>query len=251
MYRIFLVSIILFSNAVASAQLRNMIKQGSNNLFGSKKTTEISSSPILENAHILPFFGEVARSADQIKEDETFLSVCKKNFKSKDEASLFFSTRGWEYLAEGLQDTAIHRFNLAWMLDKENVESYWGLGVIAYQRENHTDAIRFMEKGRQVDPSNVTLLVDLATIRINSFLKFQEVENLKKAGELLEKAIKIAPDFAEAYQKWSLLAFQEGKFDQAWMYFHKSYSLQPDSVDQNFLSELINKQADPKGLFKK
>jgi tetratricopeptide (TPR) repeat protein len=250
MPRIFLLFTVCILNLSASAQFKNMLKQATVGRSNSKNNTSLNA-PILENAHILPFFGEAVRSPEQIKEDELFVNSCKKNFKNKAEASEFFSTRAWDYLAEGQQDTAIHRFNLAWLLDKENVESYWGLGVIAYQRENHHDAIRFMEKGRQMSPSNVTLLVDLATVRIKCFLLNHEVENLKKASELLEKATKIAPDFADAYQKWSLLAFQEGKFDQAWMFFHKSYSLEPGSVDQNFLTELLTKQADPKGLFKK
>ncbi len=250
MFRIFLLFSVLVLNQTASAQFKNMLKQNSVGRSSSKNST-VLNAPILENAHILPFFGEAVRSPEQIREDEFFLNSCKKNFKNKSEASQFFSTRAWDYLAEGLQDTAIHRFNLAWLLNKENVETYWGLGVISYQRENFKDAIRFMEKGRQIEPSNVTLLVDLATVRIKSFLQNNEVENLKKAAELLEKATKIAPDFADAYQKWSLLAFQEGKFDQAWMFFHKSYSLEPSSVDQNFLTELLTKQADPKGFFKK
>ena len=249
MKRISFLSMILLMNLQVSAQFKNMLRRESNGPNSISTLTEPQIS--IQNTHLLPFFGEINRTPEQATEDEAFVATCKKNFKNKQEASEFFAARAWEYLGEGHADTAMYRFNLAWLLDKGNVEPYWGLGVIAYQHDNHKDAIRFMEKGRQINPSNVTLMVDLATIRIKCFMKDANSEHLKKANELLEKAVKIAPDFAEAYQKWSLAAFQEGKFDKAWAYFHKSFILEPDSIDQNFLFELIGKQADPKGVFKK
>ena len=35
---------------------------------------------------------------------------------------------GWKYYYEGDLDTAIKRFNQAWMFDRESVDAFWGFG---------------------------------------------------------------------------------------------------------------------------
>jgi tetratricopeptide (TPR) repeat protein len=250
MKQLFLIISVAITSVNAHCQGKSQFKNGNVKPYGERKSTA-QPQVILENPHLHPFFGEIPRTEEQIKQDEAFVADCKKNFKSKAEASQFFASRAWDYLATSQMDTAVHRFNLAWLLNDDNVEVYWGLGVVSYQKGNLVDAIRFMEKGRRIDPSNVTLLVDLATVRLKCFMNDAQTAHLKEANELLEKATKLSPDFAEAYQKWSLTAFQEGKFDQAWIFFHKSYTLEPESIDQNFLTELLGKQPDPKGVFKK
>ncbi|WP_229254326.1 type IV pilus biogenesis/stability protein PilW [Dyadobacter sp. NIV53] len=114
----------------------------------SSDTNVASKRPLeLKERRVLPLFGELSKTSVQIDEEIRFLSECDKSFSSRTEASSFFTARAWEYLQEGALDTACYRFNLANLLNDKNVEAYWGLGVVSYQRENWTDAKRMLSKG--------------------------------------------------------------------------------------------------------
>jgi hypothetical protein len=46
---------------------------------------------------------------------------------------------GWRYYYQGDLDTAIKRFNQAWMFDRRNPEAYWGFGLIMGRRAAEGD----------------------------------------------------------------------------------------------------------------
>ena len=201
---------------------------------------------------VCPLFGEVTKSECQKAIDKDFLEMCDKNFKTRDEASSFFSARAWEYLAEGEKDTATYRFNLAWLLDSTQTDSYWGLGVIEYQKEHYPAAIKLMQTGLAMsETDNITLMVDLATVYIKCFTIDQNPEDMAKSFDLLDKAIAIQPQYANAYMQMALAKLINGKIDDAWINFHKGYELDPESASPDILHELLSQKDDPEQLFRK
>ncbi|MEJ7662839.1 MAG: hypothetical protein WKG07_26420 [Hymenobacter sp.] len=62
------------------------------------------------------------------------LADVDRSFASRPEASKFFSRKGFEYLNGNQPDTAVVRFNLAWVLDPANPEPYQGLAVVMSRR---------------------------------------------------------------------------------------------------------------------
>lgn len=204
------------------------------------------------NIHLLPLFGEFEKTDAQKAVDIEFLKACDANFKTRSEASEFFATRAWEYLGEGEKDTATYRFNLAYLLDDENSDVYWGLGVIAYQNEKYAQAIDLMNRGLEIeDDDNVTLIVDLSTVYIKCFTVDAEKENLKKAFELLTKALIKQPESANALMQLSLAKLLNEEIDEAWERFHQGYELDPDNASIEILEALLAKKDDPRGVFKK
>ena len=202
------------------------------------------------NIHLLPLFGEFEKTDAQKAVDTEFLKACDLNFKTRSEASQFFAARAWEYLGEGERDTAMYRFNLAYLLDDENSDAYWGLGVIAYQNEKYVQAIDLMNRGLEIE-DNVTLIVDLSTVYIKSFTVDAEKEDLKKAFELLTKALTKQPDSANALMQLSLAKLLNEEIDEAWERFHQGYELDPDNASIEILEGLLAKKDDPRGVFKK
>ncbi len=204
------------------------------------------------NIHLLPLFGEFEKTDAQKTVDAEFLKACDLNFKTRSEASEFFATRAWEYLGEGEKDTATYRFNLAYLLDDENSDVYWGLGVIAYQNEKYAQAIDLMNRGLEIDDDdNVTLIVDLSTVYIKCFTVDAEKEDLKKAFELLTKALTKQPESANALMQLSLAKLLNEEIDEAWERFHQGYELDPDNASIEILEALLSKKDDPRGIFKK
>lgn len=208
-------------------------------------------APASIKIHLLPLFGNYEKTEELKRIDNEFLAACDKSFKTRSEASDFFAQRAWEYLAEGEKDTATYRFNLAYLLDDENVDVYWGLGVIEFQKGNTRDAIVLMKQGLQMaDNQNATLMVDLATIYIQCYTNEKKTDDLAKAFDLLDEAIRQEPQLGNAYMQLALAELINEQPDKAWEAFHKGYELDPDNAKIEILQALLAKKEDPKGIFK-
>lgn len=179
------------------------------------------------------------------------LTECQNSFKTPAEASTFFSKMGWNYLAEGDRKEARKRFDWAYLLDEKNVDAFWGLGVMTFQEERFEESTLFMERGLDVDKNtNVTLMVDLATVYIKLFTETEQPKHLARAFELTEKAIEIHPTYVNAYMQKGLAELINGKVDNAWISFHKGYEISPKETDIHLLTNLLAQKPDPKGIFK-
>ena len=198
----------------------------------------------------LPLFGERPKTAAQIDAEVHFLNDCDQNFASRHEASDFFSARGWDYISSGQLDTAAHRFNLSWLLNDRNADAYWGLGVVCYQKNQLSDAIRMLKRGLAVSDSNTVLMTDLAALQIKSYQLKPDPAELTDAEKHLQRAVTISPGSADSYQKLSLVSYLKGDFARAWDYFHQARTLNLAVLDLSYLNELLVKSPDPKGIFK-
>lgn len=198
----------------------------------------------------LPLFGERPKTAAQIGEEIHFLNDCDRNFATRAEASDFFADRGWDYVANGQLDTAAYRFNLSWLLNDRNPDAYWGLGVVSYQKNNLSDAIRMLKKGAAISDTNTVLLADLATLQIKQCQAKPDPVMLGEAETNLLHVIAHSPDVATNYQMLSLVNYMKADYDKAWDYFHQAYKLDLSVLDLAFMNDLLAKRPDPKGVFK-
>lgn len=214
----------------------------------STKKTVVTERVI--DARILPLFGERSKSPSQIEDEIHFLNDCDQNFTTREEASQFFASRGWEYIAEAQLDTAAYRFNLAYILNDKNPDVYWGLGVVSYQRNQLTDAVRMLKRGVALSDTNAVMMTDLATVELEQYQAKSDTASLEDAREHLQKALFLRPDHATAYSKLSIASYLQADYRSAWMYLHKAYKLEISSLDLTYLQELLAKQPDPLGVFK-
>jgi lipopolysaccharide biosynthesis regulator YciM len=213
-------------------------------------TAPISTGPP-QHLHILPLFGEYTKTPQQKQQDERFFVSCDKAFGSRQEAAKFFAERGWEYLAEGEQDTAIYRFNLAYLLNPQNTDAYWGLGVVTFQQGKFDESARLLNRGLLLDPKNPILMVDVATVQINCFKEKRHCEDLEGAIGLLQKAVSLDSTNANTFLKLAVAEYHNQNFDGAWSALHRCRLLDLSMVDSDFLQELLSRREDPLGLFKK
>lgn len=199
------------------------------------------------NWNTVPFFGEQPRTPEQ----EKFLASCDANFENRPAASQFFAQRAWEYVQEGRLDTATYRFNLAHLLDPKNVDTYWGLGVIQFNKGNTTGAIVLLNRGLRVDSTNTALMTDLATIHLGRFQKDStQARDLARAESLLNVAVEIDTANAGAFQKLAVVDYHRERYDDAWQHLHRSRALGLTNLDFGFLGQLMARKEDPLGVFK-
>lgn len=199
---------------------------------------------------VLPMFGNKPKTEAQQKKDERFLTSCDKSFLNRQEASSFFMERGWEYYNEGQVDTAMYRFNLAWLLNPNNVDPYWAFGLISASKGNNAESITYYEKALALEPKNSMLLSDMASSYLALYREKKKKKNLKKANQLLNEALTAEPQNAYALYNLSLAKYYEKKYPEAWDNLHKARKLNMSVVDYAYISELVEKMPDPEGFFR-
>jgi len=211
------------------------------------------TAPAGTDINYLPMFGNYEKTETQLVNDELFLSECDREFSSRKEAGDFFNKMAWQYLSEGDKGTATYRFNLAWLLNPENIDVFWGLGVIEFQNGNYSNAIDLMNKGLALsDGKNYVFMTDLATVYIKKALSNpHSIIESTKAKELLNNAVKIQPQYTPAFVQLTVVNLLENNLDAAWENFHKAYELNPAELSREVLAELLSRKEDPKGIFKK
>jgi tetratricopeptide (TPR) repeat protein len=204
----------------------------------------------LAERRVLPLFGEQRKTSEQIEEEIRFLSECDKNFTSRGEASTFFAARAWEYVQEGQLDTAAYRFNLAYLLNEKNVDAFWGLGVVCYQKNMLDDAERMMRRGVEVAPENVPLMVDLSTIELRHYNENKEPQDLEESYQLLKQAAILDTTYAQTFYNLALAEYYRADYPKAWDALHIGRKLNFQLVDFQFVELLRAQLADPEGFFK-
>ncbi|NDK56384.1 tetratricopeptide repeat protein [Pontibacter fetidus] len=203
-----------------------------------------------QDPKVLPMFGKTAKTEEQQLRDQKFLSSCDANFTTRKEASNFFMDRGWEYLNEGQTDTAMYRFNLAWLLNPDNSDTYWAFGLVTVAKGNPAEAVGYYEKALALNPKSSLLYSDLGTCYVSLYEQKPKKKTLKQASTYLEKAIATDATNAFAYFTMSKVNYFNCDYSQAWTYLHKGRELNMAAVDYSFLLQLSEKMPDPQGFFK-
>ncbi len=205
---------------------------------------------LAKEAKYLPLYGQKALSQKDQTDLTQFVESCDASFGSRKEASDFFVERAWEYVGAGKLDTATYRFNLLHALNDQSVDAYWGLGVITFQRNDFPKAIEFLEKGLSLDTAQAILRVDLAVVQLSCYLKQMDCGTLDGVEGHLAIALRQQPGYGMAWMKRAQVAYLQGKFANAWQYFHQGRELDISQMDIRLGYTIAEKMPDPKGIFK-
>ncbi len=234
--------------ALSWAQTTQYVSAGTRSL--DTNGSEPQRALTLAERHVTPLFGQQRKSSAQIEEEIKFLSDCDRNFASRDEASAFFAARAWEYLQEGQADTATYRFNLAYLLNEKNVDCFWGLGVICYQKNEMELAGQMLRRGVEIAPDNVPLVVDLATVELRNYTKSRAAQDLEESYRLLQHAAALDSTYAQTFFNLAQAEYYRSDYPKAWDAYHQGRKLNFALVDFEFVGLLKAKLPDPVGFFK-
>ena len=213
------------------------------------RAQQVANPAPLRPLRLQPLFGNLTVAQATQLLGESKLRAIAASFGSPAEASAFFATKGYEYLAENQPDTATYRFNLAWLLNPQNADAYRGLGIVASAQPTPDAAIALLTTALPLAPGNSQLLSDLGTsylIRYGQQAKPKK-KDLALGLQLLERATTLDATNAVAWQQLAHGLYYQEKYAEAWAAVHKGQALSFASTDFNFLSELLTKMPDPQG----
>jgi tetratricopeptide (TPR) repeat protein len=232
--------------APAQAQRKGRTSSAANP-DGSLATTE---PPASRPARLQPLFGGLTPAQATQLIGAAQLKAISASFASTDEASAFFTAKGYEYLRENQPDTAAYRFNIAWLLNPQNPEAFRGLGIVASAQPTPDAAISLLTKGLALSPSSTLLMSDLGASYLIRYSQTKKKKDLKTGMDLLQRVTTLEPGNAVAWQQLARGLYYQEKYAEAWEAVHKGQGQNMNNFDFDLISDLLAKQPDPKGTFK-
>ena len=207
--------------------------------------------PVLgEDINNLPMYGGREKTPEKKKSDMVFIEAAIKEYGNRQKACDQYVKLGWQYFAKGDYNTAMKRFNQAWLLDQKNGGIYWGLGAATSKAQMFDESIKMFKTASSHDPQNPRLMVDFGHAYIGKAEK--NAKNAKErvsyntlATDLFKKAVAIDPKLEPAYFNWSVALYNLGDYKQAWQRLDQAKQLGGKSIDPDFLQELKTKMPDP------
>ena len=201
-------------------------------------------------ARLQPLFGGLTPAQATQALGAARLQAIAASFASPAEASTFFTNKGFEYLSENQPDTAVYRFNLAWLLNPRNADAYRGLGIVASTQSTPDAAIGLLTQGLALDPASALMLSDLGASHLIRYGQTNKKKDLTTALALLQRATAADAANATAWQQLARGLYYQQKYPEAWAAVHKGQALSVSSIDFGLISDLLAQLPDPQGTFK-
>jgi tetratricopeptide (TPR) repeat protein len=185
--------------------------------------------------NLLPMYGGVRKSRALRKADERFLTSCDELFPNRQAAADYHANKGWEFIRKDDFNTAVKRFNQAWLLDSTNATAYWGFGAVAGARKEFTTSLHYFELTRKHDPTNLKVLLDISQTLLLRFELNKQPVDLDNALNSIQLFLNTSHDALgnfQAYEKIAIVYFLKRDYPNAWKYVDLAATLNPIAVQK-------------------
>jgi tetratricopeptide (TPR) repeat protein len=191
--------------------------------------------------NLQPEYGNIPKSKEQIEEDRQFIETVLKQDTTHRKGSEHLVKLGFTYLYRGDMETAMRRFNQAWLLDPKNENAYWGYAVVYFAFNDLKEASKQLDKGLLLNPQSSNILTDKATIYMTDYMNSHNVDNLNEAIEVFNQSYKIDPSNQNTLFKLSAAYFYKKDCSNAWKYYNECMKLGGQPVTKEY-SEALKAQ---------
>lgn len=174
--------------------------------------------------NLLPMYGgpNAIKTDEQKKGDEAFIESATNTSGTRQGASKEFAAEGWRHLRRGDLETAMRRFNQAWLLDPNSFLPYWGFGAILMRQGKSEEAIQHYERGLSlinIATEKPRLLNDTAkaySLAAMSGDNSNSADRRTKSDALFQDAIQQDPKYVNAYIAWIASNMMHKDYVKAW-----------------------------------
>jgi len=167
--------------------------------------------------NLKPMFGDNCEKSAKMKiADEEFRKTAIRQNGSADSAAKVYLRLGWQHFANRDAETAMKRFNQAWLLNQEDPAVYFAFGhLVRYAfGKNAPEAERYYKLGRIRDtkhlkePESLGVLLDV----------LDNQNNMEAAVDASSQLIQRFPDFEKGfgYKKRTFYYIQAQQIDRAY-----------------------------------
>ncbi|QJP35431.1 tetratricopeptide repeat protein [Nonlabens sp. Ci31] len=172
-----------------------------------------------------PLYGEVKKNKEHKEIDKDFIQDCLNQFGSIDSSVNVQIDNAWRYFYNNDLETAMKRFNQAWLLNPEFPDSYFGFASLLEMQDKTKEANRFYKIGLEKDVKNER--AEICYQRIADCK--EQLNDIKGTIKAYDKITKINPRNSFAYKKIGYFQMQSKKAEEAILAYDKAIEL--DSKD--------------------
>lgn len=170
-----------------------------------------------QDPSLLPKYGSLPKPEWQKQADAAFISGMDKDYHGdRKKASSDMAARGWQFLAQGEPETAMRRFNQAWLLDHDDGIALWGMAAIEADWGKFDESLKLFAEAEKFSGEQINFSVDYAAAVGRAGVKEKNDVLLKEAFDRFEAVYEKAPQNTRNLQNWAMTLFGIGKYSEAW-----------------------------------
>lgn len=193
-----------------------------------------------EKINLIPMFGRLKKCEEQLKADKEFIAQCDNYYKNRNEATQHHVDMGWELFYKNQLDSAMMRFNQAWLLDSTNADVHWAFGNILVTQHKFKESIPFFIRSIEINPNNPKVYEGISSSYGQLFFETKDIEYLNLTIESLKNAIRINPDNVKAFAELTAAYSYFTQQDSAKKYLEITDKIDPNAVNPE-VRKLLNK----------
>ena len=206
--------------------------------FGQQITYQQFTEDAKTEINLQPEYGNVPKTKEMKLEDSSFIALAIKADTTPQKASEHLVRLGFSYLYRGDFETAMKRFNQAWLLNPKNENVYWGYGAVYGSFSDYQNAIAQLDKGLSINPNSSVILTDKATLYFVQFQHDQDQSKLTMALGLLNKSYTIDATNVATVYKLSICYFLNKDCVNAWKFYDACQKLGGQPIAENYTDAL-------------
>ncbi len=189
------------------------------------------------NINMQPMYGHQQKSEGEIKADEDLLKYVLEKEKTKRAGSDHLVELGFDYTYQSRLQTAMSRFNQAWLLDSTNANVFWGFGVVYFYLRAYDEAFKMYNLGLQLDSTNTNIITDIGGTYLSMYSDDStRQESLTYAISYLEKSYKLNPKYSSTVYKLIICSLYTDDCEKA-----KKYFMECEKLDRNLITNDFRK----------
>lgn len=129
-------------------------------------------------------------------------------------------------------ETAMKRFNQAWLLDSLNANIYWGYGnILGLRDKKFKKSLAYLEKSLKMNPDNPRVWESAANTYGQLFYETKDVDLLNKTIDYLKISSRVEPNNARVYGQLTASYSYFMQKDSARKYLQITDKLDPSAVN--------------------
>jgi tetratricopeptide (TPR) repeat protein len=177
----------------------------------------LSSLVQAQDMNLLPKYGSQPKNDALKASDAIFISGMDEEYHGdRAKASMDMAMRGWQYLAAGDFDTAMRRFNQAWLLNHSNGTALWGMAAYEAHSGKLDESLKLFAEAEPFVGDKLNFSVDYAKAIGKAGVTLKDDALLKDAFVRFARIYQKAPDNVLNLQNWAITLFATGNYSEAW-----------------------------------
>ena len=177
-------------------------------------------------------FGNSIKCPEQLAADIAFTHEMDMEFQGdRKKAVQDRLARAWDYFNRNVEDTAMMRFNQAWLLDSMNADVYWGFGNLLGNNKKHQEALPLFKKSLRLNPADPVVWASAGQAYGNSYMQTHDKKELDSCIYYFKRSYQLDASHGGTCSKLTFAYLEAMQKDSA-----QKFQALTDRIDPQLLS---------------